>query len=95
MDQGHTLTVSDRKPDSSELLTQTDNFDSKTTDNVDTRHMSSAELFLHSRNLVHHVAEVDCPEDTLLMFASLSSKYIITSEYTRLISGMRLQCTQS
>ncbi|XP_052092691.1 caspase-7-like isoform X2 [Mytilus californianus] len=45
--------------------------------NLDTRHLSSAERTLSRQQLVHQVTDVECPDDTLLMFASLSSNYAV------------------
>ncbi|CAC5418453.1 unnamed protein product [Mytilus coruscus] len=45
--------------------------------NLDTRHLSSAERYLSRHQLVHQVTDVECPDDTLLMFASLSSNYAV------------------
>ncbi|CAC5418454.1 CASP7 [Mytilus coruscus] len=45
--------------------------------NLDTRHLSSAERYLSRQQLVHHLTDVKCPDDTLLMFASLSSNYAV------------------
>lgn len=88
MDSGHILTITERKQPPYGIDDVEDmHVDSKITDNVDvnsitekdnldTRHMSTADTYLSRRQLVHQVTDVECPEDTLLMFASLSSKYI-------------------
>ena len=35
----------------------------------------SPEISMEGQPLVHYVTDVECPEDTLLMFASLSGKF--------------------
>lgn len=80
MDKGHTVTVTNRvqhQTESPQKLDDLDNVDSKSNDDLDTRHLSSAELYLTGRQLVHHITDVECPEDTLLMFASLSHNYAV------------------
>lgn len=46
----------------------------KPCDNFDTGHMSG-DICTNTRQLVHQSIDIVCPADTLLMFASLSSKY--------------------
>ncbi|CAG2207843.1 unnamed protein product [Mytilus edulis] len=90
MDSGHILTITERKQppggvdDVEEMHVDskiTDNVDanyiSTNKDNLDTRHMSTADTYLSRRQLVHQVTDVECPEDTLLMFASLSNNFAV------------------
>ncbi|CAC5418450.1 CASP7 [Mytilus coruscus] len=56
---------------------KSNNENSQCEDNLDTRHVSTAETYLSRRQLVHQVTDVECPEDTLLMFASLSNNFAV------------------
>ncbi|CAC5418458.1 unnamed protein product [Mytilus coruscus] len=48
--------------------------EAKPLDNLDTKHMSG-EIYPNTRQLVHQIIDIECPANTMLMFASLSSKY--------------------
>ncbi|XP_052092692.1 caspase-7-like [Mytilus californianus] len=91
MDSGHTVTITEQKQPQggivdgienmqadSQIIDKVDancistNANSLCENNLDTRHLSSAE-----QQVVHQVTDVECPDDTLLMFASLSRNYAV------------------
>ena len=69
MDQGHTITVTSTEKYDGPHKRSLDDVDSQPLemDEDDTRHLTSAEMFLGTVRR-YHVIDVECPGGTLLMF---------------------------
>lgn len=79
MDQGHVIKIESTQLPEDGHKRQVDDIDSRHSEEEesDTRHASSAEVFLDTVRRFHQVSEVECPDDTLLMFASLSRNFAV------------------